>query len=117
MEVKKYLSSQKGQAILLSVIIMGSILLSVTTIAGYLSIQKIRVSRDIVNSGKAIYAADAGIEYRLYEEFVGPTGNPPSFSNGASVQTSVVPNGNITTIRSVGSAGNSSRAFKLDIGF
>ena len=114
MEIKTYITSQKGQAILLSVIIMGSILLSVTTIAGYLSIQKVRVSRDIVNSGKAIYAADAGIEKELYREFVGPV-DDPSFSNGASHTTTRSPSGNTTSIRSVGTAGNSSRAFKLDI--
>lgn len=109
METYKH-TSEKGQAILLSVIIMGSILLGVTTIAGYLSIQKVRVSRDIVNSQKAIYAADAGIEKELYAFFVDNTISDPTFSNEASLQTTSAP-----SIRSIGTAKASSRAFRLTI--
>ncbi len=47
---------------LISVIILGGILLSAAGIAGLLTIYQIRAANDVVNSAKAIFAADAGIE-------------------------------------------------------
>jgi hypothetical protein len=61
----KYLKSNKGQALLTAVAVIGSILLSIITIAGYLSIKRVQISRTIVGSGAAIVQADAGIEQGL----------------------------------------------------
>lgn len=56
---------RSGQALLTSVVVIGSILLSIITIAGYLSIKRVQISRTIVGSGAAIAQADAGIERGL----------------------------------------------------
>jgi len=47
---------------ILSVIILGGVLLSAGAIAGLLTVYQIRSSNDAVNSAKAVFAADAGIE-------------------------------------------------------
>ena len=47
---------------LISVIMLSGILLSAAAIAGLLTIYQIRAANDVVNSAKAIFAADAGIE-------------------------------------------------------
>jgi len=47
MALRQYLQQNKGQALLTAVSVIGTILMSVITIAGYLSIQRIRTSRSI----------------------------------------------------------------------
>ncbi len=47
---------------ILSVVILGGVLLSTGAIAGLLTVYQIRASNDAVNSAKAVFAADAGIE-------------------------------------------------------
>jgi hypothetical protein len=59
--MKKF-KKQNGQVMILSVVILGGILLSAAAIAGLLMVYQIRASNDAVNSAKAIFAADAGIE-------------------------------------------------------
>ncbi len=51
---------------LLTVTIISASILGATTIAGTLMLYQIRQANDILNSTKAIYAADAGIERGLY---------------------------------------------------
>ena len=57
--------NRSGQALLTAVAVIGSILLSIITIAGYLSVKRVQISRTIVGSGAAITQADAGIEQGL----------------------------------------------------
>lgn len=105
-----------GQAVLISVIIMGSILLSVTTIAGYLTMQKIKIAGNATNSMKALYAADAGLEFELYKHLhPSSTDADPIFSNGASSvhMRQINPATGAGEIRSLGTAGRSSRAFNI----
>jgi hypothetical protein len=59
--------NQRGQVMLLTVLILSGLLLSASTIGGLLMLYQIRQSADIANSTKAIYAADSGIEKRIYE--------------------------------------------------
>ncbi|MFH0712546.1 MAG: hypothetical protein V2A55_01680 [Candidatus Jorgensenbacteria bacterium] len=53
---------QGGQVMILSVVMLGGILLSAASIAGLLMVYQIRASNDAVNSAKAVFAADAGVE-------------------------------------------------------
>jgi hypothetical protein len=53
---------KEGQVMILSVIILGGVLLSAGAIAGLLTVYQIRSSNDAVNSAKAVFAADAGVE-------------------------------------------------------
>ncbi len=56
------LNPKSGQVMIISVVMLGGILLSAAAIAGLLMIYQIRASNDAVNSAKAVFAADAGIE-------------------------------------------------------
>ena len=112
---KTFLSkNQKGQAILMVVLILGATMLGVTTIAGYISLQKIKTVTGITQSAEAIYAADYGVECYLYKltkdpdifcENIGP------LANGATAQVATTTDGVYQVIKSVGKSGDISRAF------
>ena len=124
-------TSRNGQVMLLTVLTLGGTLLGVTTIAGLLMIYQVRQSTDLSQSAKALFAADAGIEWGLYNiicDAVGaspgrpcPIPAPPTFTNGATL-TVICLDGNgsavegcasqdVVSIRSRGSFNNISRAF------
>lgn len=70
-----------GQVMLLVVVTLGSILLSASAISGILLIYQIRNTNDSVNSAKAIFAADAGIEVASFCYFgVGSSGCDPDMA-------------------------------------
>ncbi len=56
------LNAERGQVMILSVMMLGGILLSGAAIAGLLMLYQIKASNDVVASGKAVFAADTGIE-------------------------------------------------------
>ncbi len=56
----------EGQALLLTMLAVGSTLLAVTAIAGMLLLFQIRQMGDVENSTKAVFAADAGVEWELF---------------------------------------------------
>jgi hypothetical protein len=124
------LQQSSGQAMLIFVLVLGATVLSVTAIAGYVTLQKLRASSDVVDSAKAIYAADSGVEWCFYNKFSTTNGtstfdcttsdvNPgPTFSNNLSGNTvdvsvsegGVAPN---TIVKSIGHSGRSYRAFGI----
>lgn len=59
---KKSYNRNNGQAMIVSVVLIGGILLSASAVAGLLVVYQIRQSNDMVNSAKAFFAADTGIE-------------------------------------------------------
>lgn len=108
---------------ILSVLAIGGTMLGATTIAGLLMTYQIRSTSDATNSAKAIFAADAGIDWGTYLHIKPASADPaPVFSNGAEVTvtcftTSYVPTDCRATstgiIRSVGRVNNSYRAFEI----
>jgi hypothetical protein len=109
------IQQSSGQAMLILVLVLGATMLGVSTIAGYISLQKIRTSTDIIDSTKAIFAADSGIEWCFYNKY-SPNGTSTfvcdgSFDvgSGANVTVSQQPG----LIKAVGHAGRSYRAFGL----
>lgn len=135
-------NKRSGQVMILTVMALGGAILGATTIAGLLMLYQIRQSTDLANSAKAIYAADAGLEMSLYNWFCDSNNRTPCpapnaaawngktlvltngskavvsqycfDSNGAQLQTCVpTSNASSTTFKSLGSSGNSSRAFGL----
>jgi len=58
-------SFKKGQAMILTTIMIGAVILSATAIAGLLTFYQLRQSNDIVSSAMAFFAADAGVERAL----------------------------------------------------
>ncbi len=120
-------SSQSGQVMLITSLVLASTLLASTTIAGLLMLYQLRQGSDVVNSTKAIFAADAGLEWRLYRFFKidnrscclsGEQCREPEFTNDAKVLTSCVSNpddaGQAVVIRSTGLANKNARAFEFN---
>jgi hypothetical protein len=108
---KNSINGNRGQAMLLTVLVLGGSILAASTIAGYLMLLKIRESSDITNSTRAIYAADTGVEWELYKYFKNDGYAKPTFSNGASFNATEE-----QTIKVVGQAGNAFRAFEISFG-
>lgn len=63
-----------GQVMLLTILIFGGAMITATIIAGTLTIQSIRQSTLAAESAKAIFAADAGVDFLWYRcrEWVNP---------------------------------------------
>lgn len=122
---------RSGQVMLLTVLTLGGTLLGATTIAGLLMLYQVRQGTDLSQSARAIFAADAGIEWGLYNVICNASDGtktpcpvspaPPTFTNGATLavtcrddQGGVIQDCNSSTtvsIKSIGSFGNVSRAF------
>lgn len=69
-----------------TVLVLGGTMLGATTIGGLLLLYQIRQTTDMANSAKAIFAADAAIEWGRYAATVSPSRGhsaQPVFSNGA----------------------------------
>lgn len=105
---------QSGQAMLITVLILSGTMLAATTVAGLLMTYQIRQATNITDSTKAIFAADAGIEWALYRSFKNANYPMPTFGNGASVTLVFTPpTGFPTSVKSTGNAGKVARAFEL----
>ncbi len=110
MRTEKIKQNTSGQAILIVVVFMGAIMVGISVISGYLLTQRLKTSVDIINSTKAIYAADAGIEAQLYDIFKNggaDTTDPKtlpatSVSGGASYDARRTDNGTGFDISSLG---------------
>lgn len=127
----RQLSSRQGQVMILTILALGGTLLGATTVAGLLTLYQIRNSTDLTNSAKAIFAADAGIEWALYKSTCANGGGQQpcaaleegefEFSNDSKVKVTCqdaagavldCTDPTVTSLRSVGTAGGSSRAFE-----
>ena len=69
------LKPKSGQVMLITVVALSGTLLGATTIAGLLMLYQLRQASDIANSAKAIMAADAGLEWRIYKFLKGDNGH------------------------------------------
>jgi hypothetical protein len=126
---------RSGQAMLTAVLSISGAILGATTVAGFLMLYQLRASTDSENSAKAIFAADSGVEWTLFDYYCGQT-NPPrcslgtgedyqssSFSNGVSFQVTCSDvndkssacndASNTVSAVSLGLSSNSRRAFAL----
>lgn len=115
---------------ILTILALGGTLLGATTVAGLLTLYQIRNSTDLANSAKAIFAADSGIEWGLYnfscanggsqDPCPAPEEGDSGFENGSTVKVTCLGKGSVldctsseaNSIKSVGSSGGSSRAFE-----
>ncbi len=119
---------------LIAVLALGGAMLGVTTIAGLLILFQLRQAGNSANSARAIFAADSGVEYALFDFYCGitvpkrctppPEPTQPVFSNGASAVITCYDNagagtscGDATAATAVskGTSLTSRRAFFLDI--
>ena len=58
--------SRSGQAMLITVLALGGAILGATTVAGLLTLYQIRATTNAESSAKAVFAADAGVEWAQY---------------------------------------------------
>jgi hypothetical protein len=114
---------RKGQVMLMSIIAISGTLLGATTLAGLLMIYQLHGSTDSGNSAKAIFAADTGIDWGMYQNIYPTSTDPaPRMSNGgeftltcsdASGDAIDCTMPSVKVIRSVGHAGTSYRALEV----
>jgi len=126
--------ARSGQAMLTAVLSISGAILGATTVAGFLMLYQLRASTDSQNSAKAIFAADSGVEWALFNYYCGQAVPPrctlavdeeyptSTFSNGAAVSptcydidNNVISCSNTSTVSaiSLGLSSNSRRAFAL----
>ena len=108
----------KGQVMLLSIVIIGTSIMVVTIIAGYLMVQRLRFSSNMADSAKALFAADAGIECEQYNIFHPGSVfncNDPAVLNFDDPLVSAQTINNMVNfyIKSTGTSNKSKRAFYL----
>lgn len=58
---------------LIAVLALGGAILGATTVAGLLTLYQIRATTDTADSAKAIFAADTGVEWALFNYYCGTT--------------------------------------------
>ena len=110
----------KGQVMLLSVLVISSAVLGATSLAGLLVLSQLRQASDAQGSTQAIFAADAGIECALYRNYIdnayfcGEKNNPKLVNEG---DPSFIADFEIgaTYIQSIGKSNRSARAFGLSL--
>jgi hypothetical protein len=124
---------------LIAVLALGGAILGATAVAGLMTLYQIRAATDTANSAKAIFAADAGTEWALFNYYCGvdststqcssgPLTSSPSFvGSGASTTVSCydnagatgspIPCDNTSTVVaiSIGVANGSERAFFIGL--
>ena len=105
---------QSGIALILTVIISSIVLLTAGLIASIVMIQ-LKLASDISDSTIAIYAADSGVEWQLYQIRRGASVPAPIMSNGASILTTIIGGYPNFTIKSLGSYGLVKR--QLEVSF
>lgn len=106
----------KGQAMLLAVLLVGTSVLVITSLSGYLMLQRIRMGFNFVDSTKAIFAADAGVECEFYNSFKGASVDCDGLTFSdllTKVQTVIISSdtGVPQYIKSIGTSNKSNRAF------
>jgi hypothetical protein len=118
--------ARSGQAMIIATLTLGGAILGATALAGLLTLYNIRSTTDSENSAKAIFAADAGINWALYSYF-NSSSSPalPTFLNSAVLTVTceeadgitrvACTNASATQATAEGSAGGSARAFSLNL--
>lgn len=127
---------------LVAVLSLGGAVLGATTVAGLLTLYQIRATTDTANSAKALFAADAGTEWALFNHYCG-VADParcnsqvasgteeypqPTFMNGASMEvncydsdaatgaTTTCSDPNVVVAIASGIANGAERAFFLGV--
>lgn len=109
------MNKEKGQAMLLTVMLLTGVILSTTSLVALITLYQIRQTTDVTASNQAIFAADAGIECALYKQVKKSNSSEwgdcsaGTMSNGAEFRTVT----QSSTIKSAGKSRRSARAFEV----
>lgn len=104
--------NQSGIALLLTVVILSIVTLIAVLIANIVIVQ-LKLAQDIGDSQAAIYAADSGVEWQLYQIRKGISVASPAMLNGATVETMVTGAAPNFTVKSLGSYQSVKRQFEV----
>lgn len=63
------MKNRQGQVMLVTVLVLGATLFGAITIGGLVLVYQLRQTSDLEDSTRAVFAADAGIEWGLYQKF------------------------------------------------
>lgn len=111
--MKQTNKNQSGIALLLTIVILSAVLLVAVLIANIIIVQ-FRLSSDINFSTIAIYAADSGVEWQLYQIRTGTSVPAPVMSNGATISTTVTGTLPSFTIKALGTYKEVKRQFEVN---
>ena len=76
--------NQQGQVMIVVSVALGGVMLTSVVIGGILISNQIRQAGNIANSAKALYAADAALEWGIYQFYKQDTSaGAPTFTNNA----------------------------------
>lgn len=81
--------NNRGQVMLLTVMLLSGTVLGATSIAGLLTVYQLRQSSNAADSMRALYAADTGVEWELYKNSKDASYPKPILSNGAEFETKI----------------------------
>lgn len=98
--------NNRGQVMLLTVILLSGTVMGATAIAGMLTIYQLRQSSNVSDSMRALYAADTGIGWELYKNSKDSSYAKPVMTNGAEFETKL---SQANTIKSTGFADTNRR--------
>lgn len=105
-------NKENGITLFLTMIILSIVILISVLIANIVIVQ-LRLAKDIDDSQAAVYAADSGVEWQLYQIKKGVSVSSPVMSNGAVVETTVTGTAPNFTIKSLGSYQSVKRQFEV----
>ncbi len=109
---KKQNTAQNGIALLLTIIILSVVTLIAILIVNIVIVQ-LKLAKDIDDSQAAIYAADSGVEWQLYQTRKSASVASPMMLNGATVETTVIGVAPNFIIKSLGSYQSVKRQFEV----
>lgn len=107
-------ATQDGIALLLTIIILSIVML----IAGLIItvvIMQLKFSIDANHSVIAVYTADSGVEWQLYQIRKGVLVNMPTMTNNAILSVTVIGSSPNFTIKSLGSYRTVKRQFEINL--
>ena len=110
--LRKDNQKQSGIALLLTVIILSIVTFIAVFIADIVVVQ-LKLAKDIGDSQSAIYAADSGVEWQLYQTRKDISVASPIMSNEAVIETTVTGVAPNFTIKSLGSYQSVKRQFEV----
>ena len=67
MNFKKIKNQNSGQVMMIVVLVLSGIIIGATAVSGLMTVRQTRQTADAGNSSKAVFAADAGLEWRIYK--------------------------------------------------
>ncbi|MDO8602027.1 MAG: hypothetical protein Q7R62_02800 [bacterium] len=109
------LQPRRGQIMILTTLILSGTILAAVTIAGLLMLYQIRQAGNAMQSGRAIFVADAGLEYELYKFYSADCAYPkPTFNiSPVTLYSTTTISGNDVLFVSNSLAGKTTRGLSL----